>query len=88
MLCFYKQLVDKFYTMKKILLTFALLCSLSIFAQWEPVALPTTENLIAISFKDNMTGFCIAENGIILKVLHWVSYLVKMERCTEQLMED
>ena len=63
--------------MKKILLTFALLCSLSVFAQWEPVALPTTENLIAISFKDNMTGFCIAENGVILKTtdggITWVT---------------
>ena len=53
--------------MKKILLTFVLLCSLSNYAQWEPISLPTTENLIRVWFKDNTTGFCIAENGILLK---------------------
>ena len=53
--------------MKKILITFALLCSLSIFAQWEPVAIPVTDNLIDISFKDANLGFCIAANGVLLK---------------------
>lgn len=62
--------------MKKILLIFTFLFSLTVFAQWEPVTLPTTENLIAISFKDANIGFCIAENGIILKTtdggVNWV----------------
>ena len=50
-----------------ILVTFFL--SATVHSQWTQVSVPTTENLIDIYFKDSNVGFCIAENGIVLKTI-------------------
>jgi hypothetical protein len=55
--------------MKKLIIILILSLSIKSYSQWTQVSTPTTENLIDIYFKEENIGFCIAENGIILKTI-------------------
>ncbi len=53
--------------MKKLIIILILLSCIKGFSQWTQISMPTNETLIDISFKNESSGFCIAENGLILR---------------------